>query len=435
MFRDHGFGGSYSFSKPILLLCDPELVKQILTKDFGSFHDHGFPNDPENDPLSGNLFNVSGERWKKLRAKLSPTFTSGRIKGMFPLIHECVEELQECVRDESKKNSGSVEMLNLLMRYCADVIGTCAFGIKCNCLKNPDAEFHHMGREFLTTSFKSTLQFLVLTILPPMKKYVTTRRLFPKTTSFFTELMRTTVKYRRENKVVRPDFVQLMMQIADEETDKKFFNEDIMTAQAFLFFIAGLDSIATTVGHALHEMALNTDIQRDVHAEITNILAESDGKITYEAIKKMDLVSRVLDETMRKRSPNAFIMRQQTAATYQIPGTDVVLEKGTSVLIPVQAMQIDEKYFPNPEKFDPNRFTEEAESQRHPFTYLPFGEGPRFCIAARFAKFELRLCFVELVRRFEFDLAPETDLTLKPDNKNFTNSPISGFWLKVTERC
>jgi len=432
MFKDKGFGGFYSFGQPVLLVCDPNLIQQMLIKDFASFHDHSFSVDPENDPLNANLFNVTGKRWNRLRSKLSPTFTSGKIKAMFPLVHECVQQLQDCVREESSRQNGSVEMLNLLMRFCADVIGTCAFGINCHCLKNPDAEFQHMGREMLTTSFRNFIQFFIQSTCPKMSKYVTARQIFPKTSAFFTDLMSSTVKYRRENKVERKDFVQLMMQISDE--DDKFFNQDIMTAQAMIFFIAGLDNIANQVGFCLHEMALNPVLQENVYNEIIRVMAEFDGEINYEAVKKMDLVSRVLDEGLRKYTPSGFLMREQTADSYQIPGTDVVLKRGTSVLIPMQSIHLDGKYFPEPQKFDPGRFTEEVKSQRHPFAYLPFGEGPRFCIASRFAKLELRLCFAELVRRFKFEVDPKTDLSLTLNKSSFSPTPIKGFWLKVTER-
>jgi cytochrome P450 family 6 len=65
---------------------------------------------------------------------------------------------------------------------------------------------------------------------------------------------------------------------------------------------------------------------------------------------------------------------------YPIPGTDVTVEKGMQIVIPVEAMQHDPEYFPEPDKFEPERFSEEAKSSRHHYVYLPFGEGPRLCI-------------------------------------------------------
>lgn len=87
----------------------------------------------------------------------------------------------------------------------------------------------------------------------------------------------------------------------------------------------------------------------------------------------------IATEALRKHPPAPFLVRVCTKP-YRIPGTDIVLEKGTSITIPNYAFQNDERYFPDPERFDPERFSEEKKSERNHYAYLPFGEGPRVCI-------------------------------------------------------
>jgi cytochrome P450 family 6 len=84
-------------------------------------------------------------------------------------------------------------------------------------------------------------------------------------------------------------------------------------------------------------------------------------------------------ETLRKYPPIPFLPRECTKK-YAIPGTNITLEKGTSIVIPVLGIHKDPKYYPNPEEFEPDRFKDDVKSKRHHFTYLPFGEGPRICI-------------------------------------------------------
>jgi cytochrome P450 family 6 len=88
---------------------------------------------------------------------------------------------------------------------------------------------------------------------------------------------------------------------------------------------------------------------------------------------------RYVTETLRKYPPVPTLNRE-CSKDYRIPGSHVTIEKGTQVVIPVEALQHDPQYYPEPDKFDPERFSEEAKNRRHHYVYLPFGEGPRLCI-------------------------------------------------------
>lgn len=94
----------------------------------------------------------------------------------------------------------------------------------------------------------------------------------------------------------------------------------------------------------------------------------------------------LLSETLRKHSPFPAVPRVCNKA-YRIPGTEIFLEPGTHVHIPIQSIHRDPQYYPNPERFDPERFSEENKAQRQPFTFLAFGEGPRMCIGEKDFKF------------------------------------------------
>ena len=84
-------------------------------------------------------------------------------------------------------------------------------------------------------------------------------------------------------------------------------------------------------------------------------------------------------ETLRKYPPVPFLTRECMQTT-KLRDTDLVLEKGLQIMLPIRALHHDPNYYPNPDKFDPERFSEEEKSKRPHFTFLPFGEGPRLCI-------------------------------------------------------
>lgn len=161
--KEHKLFGVWSFVQPGLLVQDPELIKKVLIKDFQYFHDRNVHVNEEHDPLNGHLVFLEGTKWRNLRAKLSPTFTSGKMKIMFPTMADCGKELQICLKEYAEKNE-IVDIRDVLARFTTDIIGSVAFGIETNSLKNPNSEFRRYGsRSFRPrdiTVFVSMLLFL-----------------------------------------------------------------------------------------------------------------------------------------------------------------------------------------------------------------------------------------------------------------------------------
>lgn len=105
----------YLFHKPNLVIADLDLIRVVLTKEFGSFHDRGTFCNEKIDPLSAHLFSIPGKKWRNMRVKMTPTFTSGKIKQMFPIVKECGEELAKYLESKAQTKD-TVEMKNLFVR-------------------------------------------------------------------------------------------------------------------------------------------------------------------------------------------------------------------------------------------------------------------------------------------------------------------------------
>lgn len=135
---------------------------------------------------------------------------------------------------------------------------------------------------------------------------------------------------------------------------------------------------------------------------------------------------------MRKYPPVANLNRIVTK-DYPVPGLDFVLKKGTPIFIPVFAIQHDSEFFPNPDIFDPDRFTSEAIEQRNSITYMPFGDGPRNCIGLRFGMMQARVGLVTLLQNYEFSRCDQTAVPLIISTKEFILTPEGGVHLKMTK--
>lgn len=191
--------------------------------------------------------------------------------------------------------------------------------------------------------------------------------------NFFLNTFLHTFEYRQANNIVRNDFVSLLLGL------KHLYTPLELAAEAFLVFAAGYETSSTLMTFTLYELALNQDMQNKLRAEIATRIEENDGKLTYELLFELKYLDMVVNEALRKYPPIPILFRK-CVKDYKIPGTDLIIPKDIKVLINVYSLHHDAEYFPDPLKFDPERFSDENIKNIKPFTFLPFGEGQRNCM-------------------------------------------------------
>lgn len=296
--KNQRHGGEYFFMKPMYVPIDPEIVKNIMQNDFLSFMDRGIYFN-ETDPLSLNLFFISGMKWKNLRSKLTPTFTSGKMKMMFETLVKCGNELQKLMDENVGK---PVELKDVLGRFTTDVIGSVAFGIECNSLKDPSSEFRHYSAEFFKSDLMHNLKSIISFIWPEPLKFFNVKTIKPEINDFFMNITKETVQYREKHNIKRKDFLDLLIQLKntgklEEEnmlTEEKLSFEEL-AAQSFVFFIAGYETSSTTMTFALYELAQHPELQDKLREEVDRVLNKYNGQLTYDAMMEMTYMDKVIN--------------------------------------------------------------------------------------------------------------------------------------------
>ena len=394
--------GYIEMTQPVLYVGDLDLIRDITIKDFEYFTDR------RELVLSQHflqmLFVLRGKEWKDTRAVMSPTFSSSKLRAMLQLCLDSASSLTDYVQSEMKR-ADEIELKDCFGRFTMDNIASCAFGVNCNSFKDPNSEFAKnasvlfeapKGFAAVRVTLIVTLGKLALKYLPDPLKSVH---------QFFSRVVNRTLEQRRSGDP-RKDFLQLLLDTKDKDGNHVLTPSSVVS-QSVMFFIVGYDTTATLLMFAAYCLATNPDVQKAVHAEIDEVMERHDGQLSYEAISEMTHLDRVISETLRLYPP-AFNLERQASKEYTLPGTNVTLPRGTLVHMPLYALHRDPEHFPDPLKFDPDRFLPEEKEKRHPCAYMPFGSGPRNCIAMRFALFEAKVALVAVLRKSRLEPGPRT---------------------------
>nr|QBC73089.1 cytochrome P450 mono-oxygenase [Osmia bicornis] len=432
-YKNEPMIGIFARREPILIILGPDIIKDVLIKDFSKFANRGFKIHEIAEPLSQHLFFLEVERWRPLRTQLSPVFTSSKLKGIFSLILDCAKHLEKYM-DTLVQKGEPIEIREVAAQYTTDVIGSCAFGIEMNSMSESESEFRKIGREIFATNLTTFLKFKMKEWMPQLYNLLGYVLPKDKTMAFIERITISTMKYRKHNNIVRSDFINTLLELQKhpERVSGIQLTDTLLAAQAFVFFAAGFETSSTTIANAIYELAQNQEIQDKLREEIKEFDAKNNGEWKYETVKQMKYLDKVFRETLRKYPPLSFLSRKATE-NYTFENPKLTVLKDAKVWIPLFSIHRDPEVYPYPDKFDPERFSEDAVKVRHPMHYLPFGDGPRNCIGARFAIYQSKIGIITILRNFKCDILEKTEIPYEFDPVAFIMCPKNGLYIKITK--
>ncbi|CAF0881016.1 unnamed protein product [Brachionus calyciflorus] len=399
--------GYFEGSTPVVLTTDVRFIKNVMIKDFNYFVNRRIFDSLLVEPLDKFMTILRDEEWKNVRAIITTAFTTGKLKSMFKHIHECVENLEEFLKNLEEKD-GILDTKDLFSCFTLDVISSCCF------------VFFPKLSGFL--SKKELVEFF------PIKSF-----------RFFEEFINTVI-HRRKNKLeLRDDFIQNVLEheenglekntqetkieYKDEKVNNKWntplkktlTNKEILS-QSILFLLAGYETTAQTLSYIAYNLAMNPNYQDKLIQEVDDVLDRHDGKINYESISEMRFMDNVINETLRMFPP-AVRLDRVASADYEYNGIKILKDMVWSV--PIWALHHDPEIYPEPDIFRPERFDDKEKNLRESVAFLPFGAGPRNCVGMRFALLEIKTLLASVLSKYSFEKCDKTPEKIQIDNSGF----------------
>jgi len=394
----HRFGTFWMGNEPTIFLKDLDLIKKVEVTDHEHFFDYGFLPHDDNAKNQFGLADSKGETWKRMKKALTPSFSGPRLKKNVATMNDSAIKLIGYL--QSQENNEYVEGLVFTKKFYLSCIANVGFGFNVDCFSDKPSSFEeHAGQVF---DMKSTV---INEFFPNIGKLFNLTIINKKFSKYMNKVLGDIVKQRKQQNLQYNDMFNNLIEVSKVNPD---MTEEVMYKTAVQFFSDGYDSAALVVCVVLYYLAVNPDVQSKLQEEIDEVFESKDTgeEIVADDITNMRYLDQVLLEGQRLGCL-PFTARECTK-DWQVPGDSFVIPKNTRVIIPIIGLHYDPKYWPNPMKFDPDRFSNENKSNIDSITFQPFGSGPRQCLGYNLANVESKVLLCHLFRNF--NLKPYGDM-------------------------
>ncbi len=408
-------GMSYVEFGPIRFyqISDAEIAHEVLVEKADQFHKAKLVKEVFRPFIGNGLLISEGDFWKRQRKLAQPAFHSRRIEAYADVMVRHTQKMLDGWRD------GETRFIDReMMKLTLGIVSKTLFDADVS----SDAE--RVGELMTEVLDASNKRLFAAVRLPDWVKTPERSRLQRHIVELDNIIQRF-VSERRASGEDRGDLLSMLLMAVDDGDDSQMTDKQLRD-EAMTLFIAGHETTAMALSWTWYLLAQNPEWVAKLQAEVD--MALQGRAPTMRDLANLPMGEMVLKEAMRMYPP-AVSMGREPIEDVEVGGYTV--KKGEMVQVSVYGLHYQEKYFPNPDTFDPNRFTPENEKQIPRYAYLPFGAGPRVCIGNQFAMMEARLILATMVQQFDLGLIPgqtvipEVLLTLRPKN---------GIQMRVKER-
>lgn len=412
--RDYGDVVSMRFLYlTVYFLYHPDDIEYVVSTNAGNFLKSRNFRTPFFQRLVGNgLLTSEHEEWKRQRRLAQPAFHRQRINSYGEVMVEYTERMIS-----GWSNGEERDVHRDMMRLTLEIVVKTLFNA------DVSADADKVGRVLsqIVKPFASqaTLKWIMDNRLP-----TTAHRKFNQDANEIDAIVYRIIRERRESDRDQGDLLSMLLQAHDEDGSQmsdKQLRDEVMT-----LFLAGHETTALTLSWAWYLLAKNPETERKCQSELDEVL---EGRLpTMADLPRLKYCEMIAKESMRLYPP-AYGLGREAIEECEIGGFRMPAK--TQVFMFQWVTQRDPRFFVEPERFNPDRWTEEFSNSLPKYAYFPFGGGPRFCIGNSFAMMEIVLVLATIGQRFRLSVAPDHVVSLLPA---MSLRPRDGIRMNVARR-
>jgi cytochrome P450 len=384
--------------KEVIVTTNPAVIQHVLKTNSENYHKSEIQVKRMGHFLGKGLLTTHGEPWRTQRRLIQKGFDRKQLEALSSILRD---SLAESLRNfDREARLGPVDIYPHLMKMTFAMVARSLFGAR---LIDEDIDLvsHTIGtvQEFIV---RQTLQ----PYLNPWFAVSGDLRRHEEMRARADSILMQYIK-RRRNEPPGHDLLQTLMDA--RYSDGEGMSDELVLSESMQLLVAGHETSSNALSWLLYLLSTHPDCLEKVREEFDAVLG--DAPLGYADVPRFEFTSQVIYEALRLYPP--FWMIDRMAVADDRVG-DLAIPRGSTVIVFVYGAHHAPRYWPDPETFDPTRFTKENEKTHPPFTWLPFGGGPRGCIGGNYAMLQILMILGSLLRKYDLQLVPGQTIEPRP---------------------
>jgi cytochrome P450 len=384
--------------KEAMVTIDPAVIQHVMKTNAENYQKSEIQVKRMGHFLGKGLLTTHGEAWRTQRRLIQTGFDRKQLEALSSIMQE---SLADSLRDfDQQVRRGPVDIYPQLMKITFAMVARSLFGAR---LKEEDIDL-------VSHTICTVQEFIVRqTLQPYLNPWFSISGELRKHEDMRARADAVLMAYikKRRNEAPGHDLLQTLMDA--RYSDGQGMPDELILSESMQLLVAGHETSSNGLSWLLYLLSSRPECLEKVRREFDAVLG--DAPMNYTDVPKFEFTTQVICEALRLYPP--FWMIDRMAVEDDRVG-DIEIPRGSTVIVYVYGAHHAPRYWQNPETFDTERFTKANDKLRAPFTYLPFGAGPRGCIGGNYAMLQILMILSDLLRKYDFELSPGQTIEARP---------------------
>jgi cytochrome P450 len=384
--------------KEAIVTTDPAVIQHVLKTNSENYQKSEIQVKRMGHFLGKGLLTTHGEAWRTQRRLIQKGFDRKQLEALSAIMQD---SLAESLRDfDQQVHAGPVDIYPQLMKMTFAMVARSLFGAK---LKGEDID--------LVSHTICTIQEFIVrqTLQPYLNPWFQVSGELRRHEDMRVRADGILLEYikRRRHQEPGHDLLQTLMDA--RYSDGEGMSDELVLSESMQLLVAGHETSSNALSWLLYLLSSRPDCLEKIREELDSVLGGA--PMTYSDVPRFEFATQVIQEALRLYPPFWMIDRMAIADDR---AADVAIPRGSTVIVFVYGAHHAPRYWQEPERFDTERFTKANANLQTPFTYLPFGGGPRGCIGGNYAMLQILMILSDLLRKYDFQLSPGQTIEARP---------------------